>query len=158
MVCGQGAAAGWLLRIYDDVSPFLFNNTSAEFMELEGNWTQGSHEGAFAGDLLFAAPGTEESRAAWRVDTPIVPGSYEVYVWRFEHEHMQLMAPDASYRVGTANGAADLIYADQSTPGDEWIYLGTWEFDNSHPQGVVLRDSPNGYVIADAIKMVPVSR
>jgi hypothetical protein len=157
MVCGQGRGSGWLLRIHDDPPGFVFDNEDAEFIELSGSWNSISHEGAYGGTVNYTGPGTGDTRAAWRVDTVIDPDTYEVYVWKFEHEYMHLMADNVPFKVGYASGVSDWIYVDQSTAGDEWVYLGTWEFDNSHAQGVLITDNANGVVIADAVKLVRVS-
>ena len=154
MVCGQGKGAGWLLRIYDDPFEFTFDNEDAEFIELAGNWASLSYAGAHGGTFDFTGAGTGNKRAAWRVDTVIDPDTYKVYVWKFEHPYMNSMASNVGFKVGHALGTSSLIYVDQSAAGDEWIYLGTWDFDNSHPQGVLVTDDANGFVIADAIKLV----
>jgi hypothetical protein len=64
------------------------------------------------------------------------------------------MATDAGHRVFHKNGKSDWIRVDQSTPGNSWIYLGTFEFDNSHLQGVLVNNRANGFVIADAVKLI----
>jgi hypothetical protein len=38
--------------------------------------------------------------------------------------------------------------------GNEWIYLGTFEFDDNSTQGIGVTDNADGFVIADAIKLV----
>jgi hypothetical protein len=65
---------------------------------------------------------------------------------------MHLMATDTPYKVAHRTGTSDWIYVDQSTSGSEWIYLGTFGFDNSHTQGVMITDEADGVVVADAIK------
>jgi len=47
----------------------------------------------------------------------------------------------------------DPIYVDQSSPGDEWVHLGQFDFDNNTVQGVVLSNDANGVVIADAVRL-----
>ncbi|MBI2548045.1 hypothetical protein HYW21_01725 [Candidatus Woesearchaeota archaeon] len=48
-------------------------------------------------------------------------------------------------------------YVDQSTPGDQWIYLGRYTFDDSELQGVAIFPSTGGIVAADAVKIISVS-
>jgi len=156
IVCGQGQGSGWLLRIYDYPTEFVVDNEDAQFIELSGNWNSLSHEGAYGGTISFIGPGTGDKRAAWRVDTVIDPDTYEVFVWKFEHDYMHLMSDNVGFRVGHATGISDWIYVDQSAAGDEWVYLGTWEFDNGQAQGVLVSDNANGFVIADAVKLVRV--
>ena len=64
------------------------------------------------------------------------------------------MATNAHYRIYHRYGKSYWIQLDQSTPGDEWVYLGTFEFDDSRTQGILITDQANGYVIADAVKFV----
>jgi len=157
MVCGQGGGAGWLLRIYDDPSGFVIDNQDAEFIELAGTWNSLSHNGAYGGTFNYTGPGTGNTQAAWRVDTVIDPDTYDVYVWKFEHDYMHLMADNVAFKVRYATGTSNWIRVDQSAAGDEWVYLGSWEFDNSCPQGVLITDHANGAVIADAIRLAPAS-
>jgi hypothetical protein len=88
------------------------------------------------------------------VDTLLSPGCYEVYVWKFAHPFSHMMATDAPFRVRSTGGMSGLIQVDQSTGGDEWIYLGNFEFDDSCTQGVAVTNNANGHVIADAIRLV----
>ena len=64
------------------------------------------------------------------------------------------MATDAPYRVRDRSSMSSWILVDQSTPGDEWIHLGSFEFDDSRTQGIMVTDNAGGYVIADAVKLV----
>jgi len=105
--------------------------------------------------LRFNPAGSGANRAGWKVDGLItVPGLYELYAWKFEHPYSHLMGTNIHYVVKHRIGLSGWILADQSTPGDEWIYLGTFEFSGSHTQGVMVTDTASGYVIADAIKLV----
>jgi hypothetical protein len=88
------------------------------------------------------------------VDASIDPGKYDVYVWKFEHPFSHLMATNTPYRVRDMDNMSDWILVNQSTPGDEWVYIGNFDFDNSRPQGILVTDNANGYVVADAIKLV----
>jgi len=65
-----------------------------------------------------------------------------------------MMATNTHYSVMDRNGFSDWITVDQSAPGNKWICLGTFEFDNSSSQGILITDNANGYVVADAIKLV----
>lgn len=129
------------------------DNEDPYFQTLSGTWKSIAHENAHDGTTRYNAPGSGEDQAGWRIDTFIEPGTYEVYVWKFEHALMHLMSSNTPYRVKDKNGMSDWIYVDQSTAGNEWISLGTFEFDNSTIQGVLITDAADGYVIADAIKL-----
>jgi hypothetical protein len=58
----------------------------------------------------------------------ITPGTYDVYAWKFDHPWSGQMATDAQYIVKDKYGIAGLVTVDQSTAGDEWISLGSYEF------------------------------
>jgi hypothetical protein len=132
----------------------MVDNADAEFKILAGSWKSKDHPDAYDGTFRFNASGSGSNQGAWRVDDIIMPGTYEVYVWKFDHKYSHLMATNVHYKVRDRSDTTDWILVDQSTAGDEWIYLGTFEFDHSRPQGVLITDQADGYVIADAIKLV----
>jgi predicted glutamine amidotransferase len=154
---------GQLLVLHPDQEPdiilvagaeIIVDNADPTFVILSGKWRDGWHPNACYGYAQYNNPGTGSERAGWRLDRAVPAGAYDVYVWKFEHDHMQLMATNARYKVIHRDGISEWILVDQSQPGHEWIYLGTYVFDDSHVQGVLLTDNADGFVIADAIKLV----
>ncbi|MFC2154455.1 hypothetical protein ACFLRC_03110 [Candidatus Altiarchaeota archaeon] len=138
-----------------DSSPdFIIDNSDPEFVVLSGSWGTANHPDAWNGSARFNRAGTGDDKVGWRVDTFIDPGLYGVYVWKFNHSHSPRMATDAPYRVFHRDGSSNWILVNQSTPGDEWIHMGDFEFDQSHTQGILMTDEANGIVIADAVKLV----
>ncbi len=125
-----------------------------QFAILGGSWNFGSHPEACNGSGWFTMAGAGEKSLGWGVTSVVVPGNYDVYIWKFEHNFMSLMATDAHYKVYGSSGESDWILVDQSTPGNEWVYLGNFAFDNSSTQGLMLTNEANGVVIADVIKLV----
>jgi hypothetical protein len=138
----------------EGVSTPVCDNEDPGFVELAGSWESMSYAGAHGGTFRYNPAGTGENRAAWRVDHIVAPGKYDVYVWKFDHPFPDLMATDARFAVRDRDSLSGWIRVDQSAPGDEWVYLGSFEFDTSRLQGVVVTDQANGYVIADAVKLV----
>ena len=136
------------------ISEVVVDNTRPEFDVLAGSWKTNYHFRAYFDDVRYSPAGAGENRAGWRVDTRVTPGSYDVYAWKFEHPVMDLMATNAPYRIYHAGGKSDWIRIDQSAPGTEWIYIGTFDFDDSSMQGVVVGNDADGFVLADAIKLV----
>jgi hypothetical protein len=132
----------------------VVDNADAEFIIRSGSWQSRGYPDSHGGDCLYNPAGSGENSAAWRVDGMITPGRYDVYTWKFDHPNSHLMATNAPYIVRDRDSMSDWILVDQSTSGDEWIYLGSFEFDNSRVQGVMVTDDANGYVVADAIKLV----
>jgi hypothetical protein len=132
----------------------IFDNADSEFKVLAGSWKSKNYPDAYEGSFMYNPAGSGSNQAAWRVDNVVVPGTYDVYTWKFDHQHSGKMATNAHYKVRDRSITTDWILVDQSTPGDEWVYLGTYEFDQSRPQGVLLTDKADGFVIADAVKLV----
>ena len=130
------------------------DNDDPEFIVFSGNWNTVNHQNAYNGNTRYIRAGTGDNRAGWRVDSIVVPGTYDVYAWKFEHEFMDLMATNVHYQVRYRNGMSDWILVDQSNPGNEWVYLGRFEFDNDSIQGILITDEADGFVIADAIQLV----
>jgi hypothetical protein len=132
------------------------DNEHAEFYVLSGSWNSRNHPDAYEGTTRFTSPGTGSNKVAWRVDGVVVPGTYEVYTWKFEHDYSSSMATNAHYKVRDKDSTSDWILVDQSTPGNEWKLLGTFEFDDRFSQGVMLTDEADGYVIADAMRLIKI--
>ncbi len=132
----------------------IVDDGDAGFLVRSGSWHSRDYPGAHGEHCLYNPPGSGENSAVWRVDGTVEPGRYDVYVWKFEHPYSHLMATDAHYRVRDRDSMSDWILVDQSSPGDEWVLLGRFEFDGSRAQGILITDDANGYVIADAVKLV----
>jgi hypothetical protein len=141
----------------DDAAELIIDNEDAAFYVLSGSWNETSHGDAHGGTLAHCGGGGGENKAGWRVDTLVTAGLYDVHIWKFDHAFSHLMAADVRYMVHHKTGHSDWIHVDQSAPGDEWIYLGTFEFDPSGPQGVRISNNADGRVIADAVKLTPVT-
>ena len=86
--------------------------------------------------------------AGWIVHTK--DQDLNIKVWKFDHQYSPLMTTAARYDIYHANGV-DTKYVDQTTPGDEWIDLGTYHFNEQGLQGVAITRSPLGHILADAI-------
>jgi hypothetical protein len=132
--------------IVDDADPGFFIYRGAP-------WPTRPYPDANAGRARYRIGGTGSNVVAWRVDTLVAPGTYNVYAWKFDHPYSSQMATNAHYVVNDRNGLSSWILIDQSTPGDAWIKLGTFQFDTSSQQGIALSDRADGYVIADAIRL-----
>gem|GEM_PF-4514394 len=140
-------------EVVGDVPDQVVDDVDPEFVQISGTWNSINHANANDGSTSYANPGTGENKAGWRVDEFIYPGTYEVYTWKFEHPYLDLMATNAPFRVKDKNGMSSWVYVDQSTVGNEWVYLGTYEFDNSSMQGVMVTNDADGFVSADAVKL-----
>ncbi|RLI63593.1 MAG: hypothetical protein DRO67_05505, partial [Candidatus Asgardarchaeum californiense] len=134
---------------YKPSDTVIIDNDNSAFNILSGTWYGQSHTNAYNGTVEVTRSGNGSKKAAWRVHDVVDSGVYDVYIWKFEHDHMNLMATNAHYIVRDRNGFSNWITVDQSTPGNEWVPLGSYEFDGGYYQGVLINDDANGYVIAD---------
>lgn len=139
------------------VPAIVVDSSDPECMVLSGNWNPvNNNPDAWGGGFFWNMPGSGSRQIGFRVDTRVTgPGFYEVFVHKFAHQYMHLMAPDAQHKVYHKNGQTWWLPVDLSAPGTEWISLGTFEFDNSFTQGVLINDAGSGVVIADAVKLIP---
>jgi hypothetical protein len=105
---------------------------------------------------------TNTTGSAWGTATwtPNIPaaGDYKVYAWWMEHTANN-RATDVPYTV-YYNGGSETVRVDQTDAGPgggKWNLLGTWNFTAGTSGQVVLsNDANHRFVIADAIKLVPV--
>jgi hypothetical protein len=141
-----------LLR--EGASTPIVDNGDAGFLTLSGSWRSANDPDAHGGSCVFNPAGSGENSAAWRVDGRVIPGRYDVYVWKFDHAYSHQMATNAHYMVRDKDETSVWILIDQSTPDDEWLYLGSFAFDDSRAQGIMITDEADGYVVADAVKLV----
>jgi len=141
-----------LMGPYDTM--LILDDSDPAFFTINGIWNFGYPSNAFNDEIKYSMPGNGDAKVGWRTDNIIKPGLYGIYVWKFEHLYSPTMATNAPYQIYHKNGQTRFITVDQSTPGNEWIYIGSYEFDNSHAQGVLLTNNADGVVSADAIKLV----
>lgn len=138
------------------ISELIIDDAQNQFMVIRGaSWNSIDYRDANRGRTHYKDGGMGDNIVGWRVDQIITPGTYDVYTWKFDHPRSSQMATDAQFIVKDKYGISGMVTVDQSTPGDEWIYLGSYEFDTGSMQGVGVSDDANGLVGADAIKLVP---
>jgi probable HAF family extracellular repeat protein len=138
-------------------SEIIFDNQDPEWTIVLGSWRYLTFGGnAYNGDAHWAQPTTSLllNTGGYRLNQSIDPGMYDVYIYKFEHPYQGIVATNARVLVKDKYEVHTSI-VDLSTPGNEWIYLGYYEFDSSSFQGVVATtNSANGAVIIDAVKLV----
>jgi hypothetical protein len=88
--------------------------------------------------------------AVWQAQLP-TSGDYEVFARWTAHANR---ASNAVYSVNHADGRADVV-VNQSQTGASWVSLGSYRFQTEQPAQVSLSDQADGYVIADAVRFVP---
>jgi len=102
--------------------------------------------------VMFVPPGSSPNAATWTPDVAQA-GQYEAYARWTQHANR---ASDATYTV-THAGGTNAIPVDQQVNGGVWNLLGTFSLSPGTAHKVTLTDQANGYVIADAIRLVPVA-
>jgi uncharacterized protein RhaS with RHS repeats len=102
--------------------------------------------------VMFLPPGAAPNSATW---TPNVAqaGQYEVYAQWTQHANR---ATDATYTVTHAGGSTPVAVNQQANGGVRNL-LGIFSLSPGPAHNVTLTDQANGYVIADAIRLVPVA-
>jgi parallel beta-helix repeat protein len=143
-----------LLVNITETDTYFFDNSDPEFFTIYGKWKKLNYLNAHNKNLRYVQNGIGISLSAWRVDKVIFPGNYNVYVWKFEHQLQSKSATNAKYAIIDKDGTYGWFEVDQSTPGNEWIPIGNFSFNNDFTQGVFINDNADGVVIADAIKLV----
>ncbi len=102
--------------------------------------------------VMLAPPGAPPNTATW---TPNVAqaGRYEIYARWTAYPNR---ATNATYTVTHANGST-AVAVNQQANGGAWNLLGSFTLSPGSAHKVTLTDQANGYVIADAIRLVPVA-
>tara|TARA_Y100000310_G_scaffold342400_1_gene445516 strand:+ start:1222 stop:2718 length:1497 start_codon:yes stop_codon:yes gene_type:complete len=110
-------------------------------------WNTIAHPDAIEGRTHYNTPGNGQL-AGWIIHT--LDQNLEIKVWKFDNEYSSRLTTAARYDIYHSSGV-DTVYIDQTTPGDEWLPLGTYHFDDNGLQGVAITKSPLGFTVADAI-------
>jgi RHS repeat-associated protein len=131
--------ATWVL-----LGTYSFNAGSASVV-LSDN----ANEYVVADAVKFQPPGAAPSTATWAINVPSA-GSYNVYARWTAHPNR---ATDAKYVV-THAGGSNTVTVNQEAASGTWNLLGTYSF-NAGNTTVTLNDQANGYVIADAVMLLP---
>ena len=107
-------------------------------------------DGYVIADAVMLAPaGVPPNQVVW--DPELTESSdYMVYARWTAHPNR---ATDATYTIRHAGGTTDVV-ADQQADGDVWNLLATLTLNSDST--ISITDRADGYVIADAIRLVPV--
>lgn len=121
---------------------------SSETMGVWRNSTNSS--GFYQADYQFHAAGSGSNTFTWN---PVISisGSYRVYARWTSHSNRATNAP---YTI-TDDVGVSTVLVNQTQQGGDWNMLGVYNFSEGGSYPIVLSDDANGYVIADAIMLVP---
>lgn len=122
-----------------------------------GAWTLNYQGQGYLNDVAFAAAGDGTKIATWLVAGLVPGGTYEVSVTYTPHINR---ASNAPYSV---NGSPPILVNQQVAPNDiqdqgfGWKKLGIFAADSQGNIAVTLNNNANGYVLADAVRILNVT-
>ncbi|GAA0452808.1 hypothetical protein Ade02nite_00860 [Paractinoplanes deccanensis] len=128
----------------------ILDNGAAGFETLAGTWNKATGVAGYRERNYLTTPaGTPDARVRWQLPVPAA-GVYQVAVWYTAHDNR---APDAPYTVRHAGGATT-VAVDQRTRGGTWVAIGDFPFEGAGTATVELTGDADGYVVADAVRLL----
>lgn len=133
---------------------FVTDDSDAAFYA-EGPWKISRSSSGFIGDSYHViAGGSGDNYAVWNLETI---QEYEIFARWAAHSNR---ASDAKFVIHHINNAGELVTetvtVNQKQNGGKWMSLGRYRMSNLTGR-VTLADNANGFVVADAVRFVPVS-
>jgi hypothetical protein len=128
----------------------IVNDSDATFYDGTVGWIDTT--GGYSGDQHYTSAdpgGVNISTCTWTPDIPVA-GDYKVYAWWTPNSNR---ATDAPYTINY-NGGSDTVDVNQEINGNQWNYLGTYNFVAGTTGTVILTNDANEYVMADAVRFV----
>lgn len=147
------------LALDGSLTPVVIDNLNAGYAETGtwNNWPFG-----YNGSFRYIGPSASNgnSTATWQA-TNLTPGEYEVQVtWQGEFSR----APDAPYQILDDTTLRNTVRVNQrlnpvGTIVNGWAFqtLGTYEIDSGTLKVVLSNAVTTGFVIADAVRLVPIA-
>ncbi|QXE34978.1 exo-alpha-sialidase [Streptomyces sp. GMY02] len=127
------------------------NDDASRYEVLSGTWNNATGSAGYYGSNYRTHPaGTGSAVVRWRLDVP-VSGRYDVAVWYTAHTNR---ASNAAYVIDHAAGDPTTVRVDQRQRGGQWVSLGTFSFTAGRQATVELSDAADGYVVADAVRLI----
>ncbi|MCP4942950.1 MAG: hypothetical protein GY924_13340, partial [Planctomycetaceae bacterium] len=108
-------------------------------------------DGYVIADAIQLVPDNAPPNSATWTFTAAESGQHQVYVRWTAHANR---ATDAIYNVVDDLGSTDHV-VNQTQNGGEWHLLGSFDFSQAMSYPITLTDQADGFVIADAVKVVP---
>jgi hypothetical protein len=100
--------------------------------------------------VKFVPENAQDNRAVWK---PVLQAEERLAVYAKWTAH-ENRASNAQYKIWHAEGVST-VSVDQRKNGGQWQLLGTWSMHPDQSHRIELSDRADGYVIADAIALVP---
>lgn len=121
--------------------------------QVNGNWSPSANANGYFGTDYLAHPSGEGSADfTWTFEVKQT-GDYQIFV---NYSSAFDRATAAPYTVFYKGGQSKTIPVNQKSGGGEWVLLGTFAYQRGETGRVVLSNNADGFVIADAVKVLSV--
>ncbi|HEY9250675.1 MAG TPA: hypothetical protein VIO38_16160 [Rariglobus sp.] len=138
----------------DYVSGVVVDNDDSARVTRTGSWYSSAATPGFHGaDYLHDNNGGKGARSVRYAPTLPSAGLYQVYAIWTAHANRAANIPVDIVR---ADGATATVTVDQTANGGAWNLLGTYNLDPATAAVTIRNDGTTGYVVADALRFVPV--
>lgn len=137
--------------------PVIVDNADASGVTKTGTWkTASTQTDRYGANYLHDDNTGKGTKSVTFTPNLPIAGSYEVYLmWPAHVNREDAVQVDVWHAAGTTGTTVD-----QRSGGGVWHSIGTYAFQAGAGGGVTIRNdavaSPDGYVVADAVKFVPV--
>lgn len=138
-----------------DLPTVIVDDKSPEFQIRSGDWsTSTDTEGKrYEGQHHFHREGDGSAVARFSIQVPAT-GTYAVEAWWVEHDNRATNTP---FVIRHAGGETAVRMNQRFGHGSGWSRLGVFEFSAGEDYYVEVSDDANGIVIADAVRLRPVT-
>ncbi|MCA9405779.1 MAG: hypothetical protein KC684_04530, partial [Candidatus Omnitrophica bacterium] len=146
------AKVDWMKSSDPENEKLMVDNADDEF-SVTGFWSKGTYyKGYIGSNYSYNAAGYGNDVAKWDLSV-VKSGKYQVFAsWAGRKNH----ATNAKYEIFNMGSIQHPPAVNQQeSPAGQWYSLGVYDFTTG-PVIVTLSDDANGYVVADAIKLVPI--
>ncbi len=142
------------VNITDDDGPIeiIVDNQDSANVTMIGDWGVASAKPGFIGTDYHHDKNIDKGKTFTFTPDITVSGTYDVYMqWSADANRATNVVVGIFY-----DGDNDVVVVDQTTNGGQWNLLGTYDFVATMGYVRIYTNETNGYVIADAIRLVEV--
>jgi|GEM_PF-3240442 len=130
----------------------LLDSEDSSGVSITGSWTNSTFSPGYEGDnYKHDNNGGKGDKAVAYDPTIPEPGSYEVYLKWTDGDNRASNVP-----VEIAGDCTKTVTIDQTKNGGQWNSIGNFRLD-ANSTITIKNDGTDGYVIADAVKVIPIS-
>lgn len=135
------------------LNAMVVDNTETARVVATGTWTASTTTGGYFSTNYTNDGNTGKGTKSFSFKPPITAsGNYQVYCrWTSDTNRASNVPVD----IVKSNGTVSTVTVNQQTGGSQWNLLGTYALAPSNAEVRIRTNSTNGYVIADAVRVVP---